>query len=163
MFLATAALAAALVQQTQSFTITLEASVAEATPLFGPVREAEWAPGWSPRFLHPPEGAQREGVVFTTTTPKGFEQLWLLTDYDVAAGRVAYVILTPGYTANQITIRVVPDGPRRCRATITYRHSALDERANDGVTRFDAHWAEQQQAHWESALNAALRRTARYE
>src|SRR5215468_7069320 len=100
-------MAASLSQRTQSFTIALDAPVADATPLFGPVREGEWAPHWSPRFLHPPAGAQAEGVVFTTTTPKGFEQLWMLTDYDAAAGRVAYAIVTPGYTANQITIRVV--------------------------------------------------------
>src|SRR5262245_60056967 len=97
-----------LSQRTQSFTITLEASVAEATPLFGPVREAEWSPHWAPRFLHPVQGTQAEGVVFTTTTPKRFEQLWVLTEYDVEAGRVAYVVVTPDYAANQITIRVTP-------------------------------------------------------
>jgi hypothetical protein len=56
-----------LEERTQSFTIVLRASVAEVTPLFGPVREAEWAPGWTPHFLHLPEGAQREGIIFTTS------------------------------------------------------------------------------------------------
>ena len=55
-------------QRAQSFTIGLNGSVADVTPLFGPVREAEWAPDWSPRFIHPAQGAQREGVVFTTTS-----------------------------------------------------------------------------------------------
>jgi hypothetical protein len=32
-----------LAQQIQSFAISLQAPVREATPLFGPVREAEWA------------------------------------------------------------------------------------------------------------------------
>ena len=40
-------------QRAQSFTIGLNGSVADVTPLFGPVREAEWAPDWSPRFIHP--------------------------------------------------------------------------------------------------------------
>ena len=48
-------------QRTQSFTIGLNGSVVDVTPLFGPVREAEWAPGWSPRFIHPAQGLQREG------------------------------------------------------------------------------------------------------
>ena len=45
-----------LEQRTQSFTISLKGSVADVTPLFGPVREAEWAPSWAPRFLHPALG-----------------------------------------------------------------------------------------------------------
>ena len=150
------AMAAALVQQTQSFTISLTASVAQVTPLFGPVGEAQWAPGWAPTFLHPAEGAQRNGVVFTTTTPKGYEQVWVLTEYDVAAGRVAYVILTPGYDVKEIQIRVVADGPSRSKATVTYRDSALVERANDDVRRLDAQWAAEQSRHWEAAINAAL-------
>ena len=57
---------APLEQRTESFTIKLHGAVSEVTPLFGPVQEEEWAPGWNPHFLHPVEGAQREGVVFTT-------------------------------------------------------------------------------------------------
>src|SRR5438552_6514880 len=70
-------------QRTQSFTIELNGSVADVTPLFGPVREAEWAPDWSPRFIHPSQGAQREGVVFTTTGGDGKDRLWLLTTYEI--------------------------------------------------------------------------------
>ena len=76
-------------QRARSFTIGLNGSVADVTPLFGPVREAEWAPDWSPRFIHPAQGAQREGVVFTTTSD-GRDRLWLLTTYDLGNGRVEY-------------------------------------------------------------------------
>src|SRR5207244_13622231 len=98
----------ALEQKTQSFTIALKGSVAAVTPLFGPVREAEWAPGWAPRFIHPAEGGQREGVMFTTTTSDGKERLWLLTAYEVKEGRVEYVWISPGFTANEITLRLLP-------------------------------------------------------
>ena len=148
--------AAALEQRTQSFTIELKGSVADVTPLFGPVREAEWAPGWTPRFIHPAEGAQHEGVVFTITSANGKERLWLLTAYDVKEGRVEYVFVTPGFTANEIKIRVVPDGEKQCKATITYRHSALAPEGNEEVAKLDGHWAEQQRLHWETAINAAL-------
>ena len=150
------AVAAALEQRTQSFTIALQGSVADAMPLFGPMREVEWAPGWAPHFLHPPKGAQREGVIFTTTTNKGKERLWLLTAYDIKEGRVEYVIIMPGFTANEVKIRVVPDGDRQCKATITYRHSALAPEGNEDVNKLDAHWANQQRGHWETAINALL-------
>jgi hypothetical protein len=158
MLLAALALTVTLAQRTESFQLSLNAPVAEATPLFGPVREREWSPEWAPRFLHPEGGAQRDGVVFTTSTHSGFEQLWLLTEYDAAAGRVAYVIVTPNFSAATITIRIVPDGAGRSKATVTYCRSALVERANDEVNSLDAAWAARQTRHWEEAINAALAR-----
>jgi hypothetical protein len=149
-------LAAAIEQRTQSFAIVLNGSVAEVTPLFGPVREGEWAPTWAPRFVYPAEGAQRAGVVFTTVSANGRERVWLLTTYDVSAGRVEYVVVTPGFTANEIKIQVAPDGDRRCKANITYRHSALAPEGNEEVLKLDARWANEQRVHWETAINAAL-------
>src|SRR6266516_2426578 len=94
-------------QRTQSFTIILNGSVPDVKQFFVPVREAEWAPDWSPRFIHPAEGVQREGVVFTTSPGHGRDRLWLLTTYDVRNGRVEYVVVTPAFTANEIKICVV--------------------------------------------------------
>src|SRR5438067_1069058 len=143
-------------QRTQSFTIILNGSVSEVTPLFGPVREAEWAPDWSPRFIHPSQGAQREGVVFTTTGGDGKDRLWLLITYDLRNGRVECVVITPAFAANEIKIRVLPDGEQHSKATITYRRSALAPEGNDEDAKMDAHWAEQQRIHWETAINEAL-------
>jgi hypothetical protein len=143
-------------QRTQSFTIGLNGSVGDVTPLFGPIREAEWAPDWLPRFIHPAKGAQREGVVFTTSSAHGKERLWLLTTYDVGNGRVEYVVMTPAFTANEIKIHVVPEGKQHCKATITYRRSALVPEGNEEVAKLDAHWAEEQRIHWETAINEAL-------
>jgi hypothetical protein len=152
--------ATSLEQRTQSFTIALKGSVAEVTPLFGPVHEAEWASSWRPRFIHPREGSQGEGVVFTTASADGRERLWLLTAYDVQGGRVEYVFVTPGFTANEIKIKVVSEGEKQCQATIMYRHSALAPEGNTEAAKLDAQWAEQQRVHWETAINAALRRGA---
>jgi hypothetical protein len=143
-------------QRVQSFTIGLNGSVADVTPLFGPLRESEWAPDWSPRFIHPAQGEQREGVVFTTTSGDGRDRLWLLTTYDLRNGRVEYVVMTPAFTASEIKIRVLSDGERHSRATITYRRSALAPEGNTEVTKLDGHWAEQQRIHWETAINKAL-------
>jgi len=143
-------------QRMQSFTIMLNGSVSDVTPLFGPVREAEWAPDWSPRFIHPVQGVQREGVVFTTSPGDGRDRLWLLTTYDVRNGRVEYVVVTPAFTANEIKIRVIPDREKHCKATITYRRSALTPEGNEEVAKLEAHWAEEQRIHWETAINETL-------
>jgi len=143
-------------QRTQSFTITLNGLVGDVTPLFGPVREAEWAPDWSPRFIYPAQGVHHEGAVFTTTSGHGNARLWLLTTYDVRNGRVEYVVMTPAFTATEIKIRVVPDSEQYCKATITYRRSALAPQGNEEVAKLGEHWAEEQRIHWETAINEAL-------
>jgi hypothetical protein len=142
-------------QRTESFTIALNGPVADVTPLFGPVREAEWAPEWSPRFIHPAQGAQEEGAVFTTSGHSK-DRLWLLTAYNVREGRVEYVVVTPALTASEIKIRVVPHGEQHCKATITYRRSALTPEGNEEVAKLDADWAKEQRVHWEKAINGAL-------
>ena len=147
---------AVLEQRTQSFTISLNGPVADVTRLFGPVREAEWAPEWSPHFIHPAQGAQEEGIVFTTTSGHSKDRLWLLTAYDVTEGRVEYVVVTPALVASQIKIRVVPDGEQQCKATITYRRSALTPEGNEEVAKLDADWAKEQRIHWEKAINGTL-------
>jgi hypothetical protein len=153
----------ALKQRTQSFTILLNGRVAEVTPLFGPVREAEWAPSWAPHFLQPTDGAQREGAVFTTRSSSGRERLWILTAYQPEAGSVAYVFVTPGFTVNDIKICVVADGDRRCKATITYRHSALSAEGNEEVDKLNQEWAKQQRVHWQTAINSVLAKGGAHE
>jgi hypothetical protein len=130
--------------------------VEEATPLFGPVREGEWSPGWAPTFLHRPEGGPDDSAVFTTTTHSGYEQLWVLVEYDVGTGRVGYVVFTPGFSVLTITIRVADAGAGHSKAIVTYRRSALVPAANDEVESLDAAWAARQAPHWEAAINAAL-------
>jgi hypothetical protein len=64
--------------------------------------------------------------------------------------------MTPALTANEIKIRVVPDGEQHCKATVTYRRSALVPEGNEEIAKLDAHWAEEQRVHWETAINEAL-------
>jgi hypothetical protein len=148
--------AAVLAQQIQSFTVSLQAPVTEATPLFGPMREAEWAVQWTPHFVNPPEGKQREGVVFTTRDHQGRERVWVMTEYDVKEGHVSYAVVTPGFVVMTLKIRLRPDGNRRSKATITYQCSAMVPEANGEVNQHDRQWARQQRIHWERAINAVL-------
>src|SRR5262249_6679200 len=104
------------------------------------------------------------GVVFTTRHGAAQRiQLWVLTEYDVAAGRITYVVTEPGFLVTEIKIRVVPvgdvgDNGARCRATVTYRRSAPDRSADPVVADPDARWAAAQRPHWEAAIRSALAR-----
>jgi hypothetical protein len=149
---------APLAQSTSTFELLLDGPAERAFPLFGPVREAEWARGWAPRFLFPKGGAQSEGTVFTTAAGHGGhgDDLWVLTEYEPAAGRIGYVVTSPGVVLAEIKIRVAPAGGDRSRATVTYRRTALSPGANEHVSGFTHQWEESQRVHWEHAINAAL-------
>jgi hypothetical protein len=147
-----------LAQQSQSFTLSVNATVTETTQLFGPIREAEWEPDWHPVFVHPESGAQRPGVVFTRIAGHDRTQLWTLTEYDEHDGRVAYVIVEPGFMVSEIQVQISADGPTRSRATVMHRRTALSESANEIVEKLTPHWATSQRPHWEAAINAAVQK-----
>jgi hypothetical protein len=149
---------AALHTAERAFTIELPATVAAAAPMFGPVREREWEPGWAPTFVHPTQPAQTAGAVFTTSDAHG-KGLWVLTDYDPSAGRIAYVVLQPDLVVAQLRIELSARGDDACAVTVTSRRTALSSAGNEVVDRFALHFAAQG-PHWQEAVAGALRRAA---
>jgi hypothetical protein len=142
----------------QNFILHLNATMPAATRLFGPVHEAEWSPDWKPQFVYPATASQVEGAIFVTKAHGGRECIWVMTAYDETQGRIEYVVVTPGLTASQISVQVASEGPDKCRATVTYRHTALSRDGTTEVEKLNAAWAEQQRVHWEAAINDALAR-----
>jgi len=146
----------ALTRETRTMQLQLHADADTAFPLFGPVREHEWSPDWSPQFLYPPAPAQGpDGAVFTTPGPDGQPSVWVMTDYDAAARRVRYVILHPGLSVGELSIGVAPAGQAASTAEVTYRFTALTAAGNASIARWVEHFPHMQ-SHWEGALNAHL-------
>ena len=142
--------------------LDLAAPADSVFPLFGPVREAEWAPGWEPHFIAPETPAQTaDGAVFTTPGEHG-ETIWVMTTYDPRQRRVAYVIVTPGSHVAELWIQVASQGSARARADVTYRYTALGTPGNAAISHFLDTWPSRQH-HWEHAINGYLetRRSAR--
>jgi hypothetical protein len=141
-----------------SITIDLEAASGVVLPLFGPVREAEWAHGWNPVILYPSDKQQQAGSVFTTEG-KNTDVVWVLTRFDERALEVEYVQVLPKVWAGQILIRLRDNGPVRTQATVTYRRTALSPEADQAVEAFVRHFPAQRE-HWQSAINQRLRAIA---
>jgi hypothetical protein len=141
-----------------SITIDLEAAPAVVLPLFGPVREAEWAHDWNPVMLYPSDRQQQAGSVFTTEG-KNTDVVWVLTRFDERVLEVEYVQVLPKVWAGQILIRLKDKGPGRTQATVIYRRTALSPEADQGVEAFARHFPEQRE-HWQNAINQRLRAIA---
>lgn len=145
----------ALVQVTRTMSLELAADADTVFPLFGPVREAEWSPGWKPGFVVPDPGLQSaEGAVFTTG-PADSPIVWVMTDYDPSARIVRYVHTIPGQAVTQMWIEVSPGSPQASRADVTYRFTALSAPGRDLLARFATGFPGFK-AHWEHAIGSAL-------
>lgn len=144
----------------QSTTVERTASItlngpSEATfPLFGPVREADWAEGWAPEVLTP--GPLRPGWVFRTRDEQRGETLWLMTDYDEAARHVSYVRVTPSSDVTAITVRVCDEGTARSTAEIGYSFTAVTPDGTDYVRTFTEEHYRRWIASWGEAINHYL-------
>jgi len=136
-------------------TIRLKGPVDQVFPLFGPVREKDWAPGWSPELVYPTDREAAEGMVFKTAGEEG-QTLWAITGYDPAQHTIAYVNMTPGYMVNLIVIRCAAAGSGETDATVTYSHVALGERGNNFVQHMDDHAYAAKMEHWQLAINYRL-------
>lgn len=142
----------------RSGVIALDAPPEAAFPLFGPVREAEWADGWAITVLHAESPLlEEEGAVFSTHLHDDQPTVWLVTRYERAAHRIEYARLTPGVRATRVLIRceAAPEG--RTLAHVTYEITALSESGKQVVEGFTAEHYQHMMADWQQAINHSLR------
>ena len=146
-----------LLRAERSFTITVNAGVDLAFPLFGPAREAEWSPPWSPSFVYPENGkVSDDGAVFFAQPKDGRPaSVWVMTIYDNQAHRVEYVEFTPGHSVTEIRVALRQADKSHSFATVSYRRTALSEEARIFVRRFADHFLEER-VRWEDAINYYL-------
>jgi hypothetical protein len=141
----------------RTFTVHLDAAPGQVFPLFGPIGEREWAPGWNPRMIFPADGfSPAKGSVFTTSDEDG-EETWVITGFDAQNGFVSYVAVLPGHVVTEIEVRVEKQGENKSIAEVTHRRTALSAAGNHFVNALSEN-AARHAAHWEHAINEALRK-----
>ena len=138
-------------------TMTLELAGAPETvfPLFGPVCEGVWAPGWQPEFLHPKNGGTSEGAVFTTGGPHGTQAIWILSAYDVQRRELQYLQVIPGVMVTELLIHVREGTSKNSLVNVTHRWTTLSPLGETILARHLQEFPEQA-PHWEKAINTAL-------
>jgi len=142
---------------THEYTQTNSASPENVFPLLCPVREADWVPGWQYRLIYSQSGVAEAGCVFITPNEDGSETIWLVTEYDPAAFKIAFAWVNPGSVAAQISIRLEPKSSNETTAYICYAYTGLSERGNREVGRYDTAWFARKMQSWEAAINHYLR------
>jgi hypothetical protein len=139
--------------------ITLNGPLVTVFPLFGPIREKEWASGWDPQILFSTTNLVDEHMVFTSPAHLGHgepDYIWILSKYEPDQGFLEYTVYTPERLWH-ISIgchEVVPI--QTTLAEITYSYTGLTEKGNalneEALKLMYAHDLKD----WEEAINHYL-------
>lgn len=109
----------------RTHTITIDAPIARAFPLFTPLGETLWVDGWKPEFLHPTNGATERFMVFRTGTGAG-ETLWTCSDWEPERHFVRYVRVTPASRFGFVEVQARAVSATRTDVAVTYRYVSLN-------------------------------------
>ena len=140
-------------------TITLNGPFEQVFPLFGPVRERDWAEGWEPQILLSDAGNIEEHMVFQTQPH--FEEetrpyTWTVSKFEPAAGFIEYTTFAEDRLW-WITIQCeeLPSG-EQCRAAIRYTYVGFNQNGNHRNQLALAAMYEHGLKDWEYAINYYL-------
>ena len=120
----------------EQFDLIVGAPVDVAWPLFGALRERDWAPDWHPEFVWPEMAADRQGMVFKIARGET-TAVWVNTSFDRTANRVQYVYFIPDTLVTVITLTLTQAGSST-RVEVSYERTALTEKANELVGQMAA-------------------------
>lgn len=114
---------------TRTRQIILNGPISEVFPLFGPVKEIEWAP---PRVIYLEGDFIEEHMVFVTTSHHGQEpdSIWTVSRYHPENACVEYTVMAPERIW-WITIQCRESiDQKQTKAEITYCYTGLTEWGN---------------------------------
>jgi hypothetical protein len=132
----------------------LPAAPENVFPLFCPVRETEWADGWSPTLVVSSCGVVERDCVFITED-KRTSAIWYVMRHDPDNFFLEMLKIVPGVTACRLNIQLGSHGTG-CTADISYTHTSLGPAGDELVAGFTAEHYQKFMRAWEDALNYFL-------
>src|SRR5687767_3407108 len=143
------------IRVTHSYRQKLRANPAKVFPLLCPVREMEWASGWSPELVISASGvAERDGIFITPDKPGS--AIWYITRHEPEKWLVEMLKILPGVTACRLEIQLSENGDE-CFADITYSHTSIGFAGDEFVAKFTADYYKRFMQAWENELNHFLK------
>ena len=128
-------------------------AIDEIFPLFSPLGERLWVPGWDPELLFP-EGAEWEvGMVFRTREELG-EAVWYITKLDRASLEVEYVRVEFGRYLARVSVKCRAVAGGTVDVGVTYTFVGLTERGNSDIEQMGQPAYEEKMFRWKSWIGA---------
>jgi hypothetical protein len=142
------------VQQSASF--ILNGSVDKIFPLFGPVREKEWAAGWNPEIIYPLTVDVEKNMVFQTKGKHSGEEkyTWVISTFNPKNYQIEYTVST---SERIWLIQVQCEANElKTKATITYTYTALSPIGNERNKEALKKMFSNNLKDWQEAINYYL-------
>ncbi len=137
----------------RSHTIELRGPRDEIFPLFSPLGEKLWVPGWDPTFHYPCSGELVEGAVFTTNKEGEADTIWCVVEYEPDDFRVKYLRVTPGSRVAVVEVRCEETPGGATRAHVTYTFTALSDEGNTYLAAFNEAYYRDYIESWVPAIH----------
>lgn len=142
------------ISRTASFLV--KEDVKKVFPLFGPVREMEWAEGWEPQIVFSETMDVETKMIFQTA--ERFENegkyTWVISQYFPERYLIEYTVSTPERIWF-ITVQCAENG-EQTHVTVTYTFTGLTEKGHElNKQALEKMYAENLK-DWEAAINYYL-------
>jgi hypothetical protein len=133
----------------------IQGPIEKVFPLYCPVRESEWVPGWDPIVVFSESGVVEPDCVFMTKAD-GTEAIWLVTQVDQSKGFVEMVKVVPGSTVCKLQIKATAVSEQETSAEITYCQTSLGPEGDRAVEEFTETYYKAFMKEWENFMNHFL-------
>jgi hypothetical protein len=111
--------------------IKLDDSIEKVFPLFGPIREKDWAHGWDPEIIYPASKEVEANMIFRTKARDLSEEYytWVITQFLPDQYQIEYTVSTP----NRIWFIGIECSKRSSKtiAKICYTYTSLTPRGTE--------------------------------
>jgi len=141
-----------------SYTQSVSAMPEDVFPLLCPIREHDWAPGWSTDWVISRSGLVEQECLFQTPARAGAKDasIWIVTRHDPGVYEVEMYKVTPGQTVGKLAISLTAEGRTQTRAEISYEFTSLGPDGDAFLDEFTKEWYEKFMRGWETAINHYL-------
>lgn len=140
----------------RSASFLVKAPIEKTFPLFGPIREKEWAAGWEPQVIYSRHPEVEEHMIFKTAgdTPEEKEYVWVVAQYKPAEFFIEYQVSTH-QRIWFITVKCKSQ-QENTLVSVTYSYTGLTDIGNrinqESLAKMFAH----DLRDWEEAINFYL-------
>ena len=135
---------------------TLPIPLQEAFPLFSPLGEKRWVPGWDPELVHPPGVEWERGLIFRTREERG-DAIWVVTALDRERHEVEYHRVEAGRYVARVQVRCSAAPADATRVQVTYTFVGLSDVGNDDIAAMSQEAYVEKMQRWQGWITKGPR------
>ena len=117
-------------QVTHTGILNLKGPVDEIFPLFTPMGEYQWIPGWEVELIYPEAQEPQQGTIFVNSHFPDVKTYWLTIAYDSEQRLAIYANVTPDVWIMRLDITCEEGSDNDTLAKMTYAVTSLSDHGN---------------------------------